>query len=119
MTLTNPRFLEYIWGVLDIVPDTDFPDIRNRTAVHSENGSCMIIPREGDKVRLYLQLDDNADLIGEDGRLDRSAVTPAHLMDVARKSFHPFRMETVGEPEWWTIYMSEWARCAVLGVGRC
>jgi phenol 2-monooxygenase len=74
---------EYIWGVLDISPDTNFPDIRNRTAVHSHNGSCMIIPREGDKVRLYLQLDDNAGMIGSDGRLDRSAVTPQKLFQVS------------------------------------
>ena len=43
---------DYIWGVVDMVPDTDFPDIRNLTAVHSNNGSCMVIPREGDLVRM-------------------------------------------------------------------
>ncbi|CAK7208794.1 hypothetical protein SCUCBS95973_000228 [Sporothrix curviconia] len=33
---------DYIWGVLDIVPITDFPDICNRTMVHSaSNGSLM------------------------------------------------------------------------------
>lgn len=35
---------DYIWGVLDIVPITDFPDIRQRCAVHSANaGSVMVI----------------------------------------------------------------------------
>ena len=42
---------DYIWGVVDTIPETDFPDIRNRTAIHSDNGSCMVIPREGDTVR--------------------------------------------------------------------
>ena len=38
---------DYIWGVLDIVPITDFPDIRMRCAIHSANsGSVMVIPRE-------------------------------------------------------------------------
>jgi phenol 2-monooxygenase len=74
---------EYIWGVLDIVPDTDFPDIRSQAAVHSANGSCMVVPREGDKVRLYLQLAENADLVGPDGRLDRNAATPQRLMEVS------------------------------------
>ena len=38
---------DYIWGVLDAVPVTDFPDIRMRCAIHSESsGSVMIIPRE-------------------------------------------------------------------------
>ena len=36
---------DYVWGVIDSVPATDFPDIRNKSAVHSDNGSCMVIPR--------------------------------------------------------------------------
>jgi len=43
---------DYIWGVVDSIPETDFPDIRNRTAIHSDNGSCMVIPREGDTVSI-------------------------------------------------------------------
>lgn len=39
---------DFIWGVLDIIPITDFPDIRMRCAIHSaESGSLMIIPRYG------------------------------------------------------------------------
>jgi phenol 2-monooxygenase len=46
---------DYIWGVLDIVPITDFPDIRMRCAIHSaESGSVMVIPRENKLVRLYV-----------------------------------------------------------------
>lgn len=38
---------EFIWGVLDGIPITDFPDIRTRCAIHSEDcGSIMVIPRE-------------------------------------------------------------------------
>lgn len=48
---------DYIWGVLDIIPLTDFPDIRMRCAIHSANsGSVMVIPRENKLVRLYIQL---------------------------------------------------------------
>ena len=44
---------DYIWGVLDVVPITDFPDIRMRCAIHSAaNGSVMVIPRESKLVRL-------------------------------------------------------------------
>ena len=43
---------DYIWGVLDIVPITDFPDIRMRCAIHSaSSGSVMVIPRENKLVR--------------------------------------------------------------------
>lgn len=46
---------DYIWGVLDIVPITDLPDIRKRCAIHSaSDGSIMIIPREGNLVRFYI-----------------------------------------------------------------
>jgi len=45
---TCRAFADFIWGVLDMVPsaETDFPDYRNKAAIHSDNGSCMIIPRE-------------------------------------------------------------------------
>lgn len=76
------RFLctDYIWGVVDMVPETEFPDIRNRCAIHSPNGSCMIIPREGDTVRLYLQLADE-DVITQ-GRVDKSKMGPEKLLEV-------------------------------------
>lgn len=73
---------DYIWGVIDFVPDTDFPDIRNRTAIHSSNGSCMIIPREGDKVRFYLQMSDKDVIDPETGRVDKVKVTAEKLIDV-------------------------------------
>lgn len=38
--------LDHIWGVVDLVVDTDFPDIRRRCAIHSPAGSVMVIPRE-------------------------------------------------------------------------
>ncbi|PTD02421.1 Phenol 2-monooxygenase [Fusarium culmorum] len=45
---------DYIWGVLDIVPITDFPDIRQRCAIHSASlGSVMVIPRENKFSRLF------------------------------------------------------------------
>ncbi|KAI9464683.1 FAD binding domain-containing protein [Boletus coccyginus] len=95
---------DYIWGVVDIVPETNFPDIRNRTVIHSEKGSCMIIPREGDTVRLYTQLSD-ADVIGLTGRVDKSKMTPQKLVSVSRKIFHPFELSEPNGLEWWTIYI--------------
>lgn len=96
---------DYIWGVLDLIPDTDFPDIRNRCAVHSHNGSCMIIPREGDKVRLYIQLADQ-DVLDSKGRVDKSKVGPEKIMEVANKSLYPYVMSTSHPIDWWTLYIS-------------
>ncbi len=44
--------------MIDMTPGvTDFPHIRSAAAIQSNNGSCMFIPREDDKMRLYVQLD--------------------------------------------------------------
>ncbi|CCM01361.1 uncharacterized protein FIBRA_03411 [Fibroporia radiculosa] len=95
---------DYIWGVLDLIPDTDFPDIRNRCAIHSHNGSCMIIPREGDMVRLYIQLADK-DVVDSKGRVDKSKVGPEKIMEVANKSLYPYTISTSHPIDWWTLYI--------------
>lgn len=94
----------YIWGVVDIVPKTNFPDIRNKTAIHSNNGSCMIVPREGDLVRLYLQLTDKKFLDPATGRVDKDKVSPEKLMEVAQKTFFPYTIEAVSF-DTWTLYV--------------
>ncbi|KAH7919888.1 hypothetical protein BV22DRAFT_840363 [Leucogyrophana mollusca] len=96
---------DYVWGVVDMVPDTNFPDIRNRTAIHSTNGSCMIIPREGDVVRLYVQLSDKDVIDPASGRIDKSRMSPEKLLEVARKTFYPYTLNTPKEFHWWTIYI--------------
>ncbi|PGH20104.1 hypothetical protein AJ80_03672 [Polytolypa hystricis UAMH7299] len=93
---------DYIWGVLDIVPVTDFPDIRMRCAIHSESqGSVMIIPRENKLVRLYIQLKEVP--LGEGGRADRSKITPDVILKSAQKIFAPYTL-TYTHCDWWTAY---------------
>lgn len=65
-----------------MIPDTDFPDVRNRCAIHSNNGSCMIIPREADGIRLYIQLSDSDVIDPLTGRVDREKMGPEQLLDV-------------------------------------
>lgn len=101
---------DYIWGVLDLIPDTDFPDIRNRCAIHSHNGSCMIIPREGDKVRLYIQLADKDVVDASTGRVDKSKMGPQKMLEVARKTLYPYTISTSHEIDWWTLYISAFSR---------
>lgn len=101
---------DYIWGVLDIVPITDLPDIRKRCSIHSvSDGSIMIIPREGNLVRFYIQLKELAQE-PEDGsagtgksRVDRSKITPEAILEVARKIMHPYTLD-VAETQWFTGY---------------
>ena len=90
-----------------MIPETDFPDIRNRCAIHSDTGSCMVIPREGDRVRLYIQLTDTDVVDGATGRVDKNRVRgPEQLLEVARRSFRPYTMATPPEIDWWTLYIS-------------
>ncbi|KAK6199079.1 Polynucleotide 5'-hydroxyl-kinase grc3 [Pestalotiopsis sp. IQ-011] len=92
---------DFIWGVLDIVPITDFPDIRNRCMIHSaSNGSLMIIPRENKLVRLYIQL---SEVSISQGRFDRSKITPDFIFEAARKIISPHKLD-YHYFDWWTAY---------------
>ncbi|ATY67381.1 FAD monooxygenase [Cordyceps militaris] len=96
---------DYIWGVLDIVPITDFPDIRMRCAIHSANsGSVMIIPRENKLVRVYVQLTTTAKVGDEAGsRADRSKINPDAIIAEAQKIMAPYKI-SYRTLDWWTAY---------------
>lgn len=93
---------DYIWGVLDIVPITDFPDIRMRCAIHSANaGSVMVIPRENKLVRLYIQLTTTN---ANDGtKVDRSQINPQTILESAQKIMAPYNL-SYRKLDWWTVY---------------
>jgi phenol 2-monooxygenase len=87
---------------------TDFPDTRNKSAIHSVNGSCMVIPREGDKIRVYIQLSDTDAVDRETGRVNLGRYGPERLLEVAKKTFKPYTIDAVPDKiEWWTIYQSK------------
>ncbi|GAA5853834.1 hypothetical protein JCM8547_007467 [Rhodosporidiobolus lusitaniae] len=92
----------YVWGVLDMVPLTNFPDIRARCAIHSANaGSVMVIPQERDLVRLYIQLPIQ---VKPGERLkDKEAVTPESILATARKILHPYTLDAE-KIDWFTGY---------------
>ncbi|KAL0932813.1 FAD monooxygenase [Colletotrichum truncatum] len=93
---------DFIWGVMDIIPITDFPDIRMRCAIHSaENGSLMVIPRENRLVRLYIQLKEVTP--DASGRADRSKITPELIFGAAQKILAPYKIE-YEYCDWWTAY---------------
>lgn len=95
---------DYIWGVLDIVPITDFPDIRMRCAIHSaSSGSVMVIPRENKLVRLYIQLTTTEKKEGEESRADRSKITPEAILQSAQRIMAPYKI-TYRNLDWWTAY---------------
>ncbi|KAK6865480.1 hypothetical protein PG995_002008 [Apiospora arundinis] len=93
---------DMIWGVMDIIPFTDFPDIRCRCAIHSAtHGSLMIIPRENNLVRLYIQLVEVKP--DASGRADRSKITPEFIFNAAKKIIDPYKID-YEVCDWWTAY---------------
>ena len=90
-----------LWGVMDVLAVTDFPDIRKKAAVQSaEQGSLLVIPREGGyMVRLYIEL---AELHGEE-RASVKNVSPELLIDKAQAILFPYKLD-VKETVWWSAY---------------
>lgn len=95
---------DYIWGVLDMVPITDFPDIRMRCAIHSADaGSIMVIPRENKLVRLYIQLTTTERVGDEAARADRSKLSPRVILEAAQRIMAPYTI-SYRKLDWWTAY---------------
>ncbi|KAH8807816.1 FAD binding domain protein [Xylogone sp. PMI_703] len=91
---------DYIWGVLDIVPITDFPDIRMRCAIHSAaSGSVMVIPRENKLVRLYIQVTTTE----KGSTVDRTQLSPEMILASALKIMAPYKLD-YEYCDWWTAY---------------
>ncbi|MDB5846020.1 MAG: phenol 2-monooxygenase [Polaromonas sp.] len=90
----------HAWGVMDMLAVTDFPDIRYKVAVQSENGNLLVIPREGGYlVRVYVEMDK----LGEEERVANRGITLDKLIAAAQRIFHPYTLE-VKEVPWWSVY---------------
>lgn len=90
-----------LWGVMDVLPQTTFPDIRLKCAIQSKDaGSLLIIPREGGyMVRLYIELDE----LKEGERAAERQVSPDELIAKAKRIFHPYSFD-VAEVAWSSAY---------------
>ncbi|OJI99218.1 hypothetical protein ASPVEDRAFT_125606 [Aspergillus versicolor CBS 583.65] len=113
------KSLDHIWGVMDLVVDTNFPDIRRRCAIHSPAGSVMIIPRErictGEYItRLYVQVpgledSENTDIdadLKKDAKMKRSKVTLEAILKQVQDAFQPYYIQPKREDavDWWAAY---------------
>lgn len=84
-----------VWGVMDVYPRTNFPDIRRKATIHSDAGSLLIIPREGGSlVRFYIELPSGTNV---------KEVKLEHLHEKARQIFSPYTME-YADTFWWSCY---------------
>lgn len=110
---------DHIWGVVDFVIDTNFPDIRKRCAIHSDTGSVMVIPREriasGQYLtRLYVQIKDEVPAAAEGETLDekaksskrRAAITLESILEQGKRVFAPYKIaiKQGTDVDWWAAY---------------
>lgn len=89
------------WGVMDILANTDFPDVRQKCLVTSSNeGNVLILPREGGYLfRMYVELDK---LKSVERVADRK-FTQADMIAAANRIMAPYTID-VKELVWWSIY---------------
>ena len=91
----------HAWGVMDLLPITDFPGIRIKAAIQSgTGGNILLIPREGGHlVRLYVDLDEVAP--DDDGAI--RATPPQEILAVANRILHPYTLEAA-DVAWYSVY---------------
>ncbi|MCJ1434802.1 hypothetical protein MMC27_004172 [Xylographa pallens] len=84
-----------VWGVMDVYPRTNFPDIRKQVILQSEFGSMVLIPREGGSLnRIYIELPQGT--VGDKVKLE-------DIQAVTRKIFRPYQIE-FADTIWWSAY---------------
>ncbi len=90
----------HAWGVMDVLANSDFPDIRLKCAISSQAGSILHIPREGGYLcRMYIDL-------GEVAEDDAGNVRKTPIETIIRKAneiLHPYTLDVKNVP-WWSVY---------------
>lgn len=83
-----------IWGVLDGELITDFPDIWSKTLVYSEeHGSILIVPRERNMTRLYIELKAVQTPTALEDHARGNDLGQSFVMEQARKIMAPFAID--------------------------
>ncbi|KAJ5728159.1 hypothetical protein N7493_004489 [Penicillium malachiteum] len=86
-----------VWGVMDMIPRTNFPDFRKKSTIRSKAGNILIIPREGDNrnlTRFYIEIGHGT---------NAKDVTLEDLQNRAKSILQPYDIEFV-ETVWWSAY---------------
>jgi phenol 2-monooxygenase len=87
-----------VWGVLDGVLDTNFPDIWSKVVVHSDVlGSVLMIPRERNLTRLYIELKPGSETATKERH------TQEFVQQRAQEIMHPYRVKW-SSVEWFGRY---------------
>ncbi|KAL8744882.1 MAG: hypothetical protein Q9190_002929 [Brigantiaea leucoxantha] len=91
--------ISHVWGVMDGTVRTNFPDVKMKCTIHSHHGSIMIIPRENNMVRLYVQIASSSD---EDFDPRRKA-SVEEVQASAKNILQPYYIEW-DHVDWYSVY---------------
>lgn len=94
-------FANHAWGVVDMLAETNFPDIRLKAAIQSaDEGNILLIPREGGyMVRLYVDLGE----VDPANREAIRAVTQEQVIQTAQRVLRPYTLD-VRNVVWFAVY---------------
>jgi phenol 2-monooxygenase len=89
------------WGVMDILANTDFPDVRQKCLISSaQEGNVLILPREGGYLfRMYVEMDK----LRPDEKAAHRKFTQDDMIAAAKRIIQPYTLD-VKEVVWWSIY---------------
>jgi len=89
------------WGVMDILANTDFPDVRQKCLISSASeGNLLILPREGGYLfRMYVELDK----LRPEEKAAQRKLTQDDMIAAANRIIKPYSVD-VKEVVWWSIY---------------
>ena len=89
------------WGVMDILANSDFPDLRRKCLIQSaREGNILIIPREGGYLfRMYVELDK----LNPDERVTNRNLSSQHIISAANRIMRPYTID-VKDVVWWSVY---------------
>ncbi|KAF9465797.1 FAD binding domain-containing protein [Collybia nuda] len=84
---------EHVWGAIDVWADTDFPDSRFKCIIQSPQGAIIIIPREEEKLRIYVQCSSDDKPIRGSPSIDEIAAIKEKLLRRITESLQPYSIK--------------------------
>jgi phenol 2-monooxygenase len=83
--------------VVDLLPKTNFPDIRRVCYLRAATGTILVVPRNNKEVRLYIPVESGSALP------DPKDLTLDRILAAAREIISPYTLEA-GPVSWWSAY---------------
>ncbi|KAF2759096.1 hypothetical protein EJ05DRAFT_527240 [Pseudovirgaria hyperparasitica] len=86
-----------VFGVMDFIPKTNFPDIRKVCYLRASNGTILLVPRSNREVRMYIPVESGSELS------DPKDITLDIILEAARKIISPYNLD-IATCSWWSAY---------------